>query len=428
MYGSRRTLSVLMTLVLGSVLTQPALAKNVLHWWTHATPSQLDVLRGVADEFEAGHPDTEVEIQVFGSWNDMWEKLLVSVAAGAPPNVIRLKDYMVKDLYHLGAALRIDQLVARDREQMEIDPFYESLLSPYRFNGQLYGLPWHVYYYMTFYDRTLFNQAGLRGAPETWDDIRAMGRKLTRPEAGMYGTRLLTYGGGDAFFAKTMEMFARGNSRDRLRDPWDVSAELPSLNLTGEALSGAVNFWSDLIAEGIARPHNVNARTAFWFDSPIGASDLRRSQPDLDFGLALMPRQQAHVTIVEQNAFAGLKGAPHPDLTWELMKAATSPEANLKWALDGVYIPLRRRFWSMEPFASNPDYSMAMAQVRHPDSVFHNRYPYGWFDLMIPLSNELANIFQGRKNPVQGLNDAQRAVEQVRRTIIERFYNGRLPQ
>ncbi len=417
-----------LALAASALLSVPVSAKKVLHWWTHATPSQLELLKGVARDFEASHSDTEVQIQVFSSWNDMWEKLLVSIAAGTPPNVIRLKDYMVKDLSYMGAALRIDQLLARDRKEMEIDAFYESLLAPYRFEGQLFALPWHVYYYMTFYDRTLFHQAGLSGPPETWDDVRTIGRKLTRPQEGLYGTRLLTYSGGDAFFAKTMEMFARQNSPRPLKEPWDVEAELPEFNLVGEAMTGAVRFWVDLINEGIARPYNVNTRTAFWFDSPIGASDLRRSRPDLDFGLALMPRKYGHVTIVEQNAFVGLKDAPYPELTWELMKAATSPETNRKWALDGVYIPLRRKYWSMEPFATHPDYRMAMAQLTHPDTVFHNRYPYGWFDLMIPFSNELANIFQGKKNPVQGLNDAQKAVDQAKKQVVERFYRAQVPR
>ncbi|MCX7795664.1 MAG: extracellular solute-binding protein, partial [bacterium] len=256
------------------------------------------------------------------------------------------------------------------------------------------------------------------------DEMVAYGRKLTKPDKRIFATQLMTYTGNDAFLAKSMEMWARQNSRSPQKDPWDVNTVLPQFNVDSESMKGALQFWMDLMYnEKICLPPELstipnrvqNNMIAFWFDSPIGASDLRKTAPKLNFNLELMPKKYNRATIVEQNAFIGFKHTKYPELTWELMKTAVSAETNLAWCKDGVYVPLRKKFWNTAPFNTDPDYLKAREMLLHPDAVFHKKYPYNWQALMVTLSKEINAIIYRQKSIDEGLKAAKEAMTKIMR-------------
>lgn len=402
----------------------------VLNWWTHATLSQAEILRNVIKKFEAENPGVKVELTILSSWDDMWTKILTSLAAGTGPDVARVKDFWVIDLARRGALLRIDKFLERDKKELEVDEYWMSLLEPYKYAGGLYGLPWHVYYYNLYYNKSMFKEAGLPGPPQSWEEIVTYGRKLAKPEKRIFATQMMTYYGGEAFLAKTMEMFARQNSRSPKKDPWDVNTTLPEFNVDNESMKGALQFWLDLMyKEKICLPPELstipqrvqNGMIAFWFDSPIGASDLRKTAPNLDFAIELMPKKYNRATIVEQNAFIGFKHTKNPELTWKLMKAAVSAETNLAWSKDGVYVPLRKKFWETSPFNTNPDYLKAREMLLHQDAVFHRKYPYNWQSLMVTLSREIEAIIHRQK----GIEDGLKAAKAKMTSIMRETYGSK---
>lgn len=412
-----------------------ALAANpvsatTLQWWTDATVSQARLLRELVDKFEAEHPGVEVEITVINGWDELWRKILTAVAAGTPPNIVRVKDFMAKDLAARGALLNIRPYYERDRDALDVDPYYESLLRPYQIDGGLYALPWHVYYYTMFYNVDLFENAGLEGPPDTWDDVVVYAQKLTDKQRNIYGTQMMTYSGNDAFMAKTAEMWARSFSDEPLSDPWDVNAEIPKFNLTSPSMKAGIQVWLDMMYEyEVALPPQLsqmpqriqNGMIGFWFNSPIGASELRDAT-DLNFRLALLPRAKHRATVVEQNAIVAFANTGNDDLTWELLKFAGGTEVNLAWSLDGVYLPLRQKYWDQPPFNEDPDYLVAREQLAHPDAVFHNAYTHDWLRVMTTLSEELERIYYRNKTVDQGLNDAQRRIDELMRGMYGSAY------
>ena len=431
MVALKKSLIIMLALTVVISLSTVALADEVtLKWWSSATVTQQEVLKEAIKKFEETHPGVKVELTVINGWTDLWRKMVTAVAAGEPPNVARVKDFMVQDLAQRGALLDVSSYYEKDKAGVEADDYFEKLLQPFWIDGGLYAFPWHVYYYVMYYNKDLLEKAGYTDPPETWEELIEMSKKIANPDKNVYGTQMMTYSGNDAFMAKVTEMWARQQSDNPQSDPWDVNAEIPVFNLTSDSMKKGLQMWLDMIyEEKIALPPELstmpqrtqNGLIAFWFSSAIGASELNRAT-QLNFDLALMPKAKSHTSIVEVNAFVPFANTGDDDLTWELLKFATGPEVDLMWSKDGVYLPVRQTYWEQEPFNSNPYYLLARKQLEHSDTVFHSNYTRDWLSVMTSISEELEKIYYKQISIDEGLAAAQEKVDKLMKEMYGDAY------
>ena len=118
-------------------------APVTLTWWSGGSTAQQDIIKAKAKRFEELNTGAKVEVTFINGWTNIWRKIITAIAAGEPPNGTRVKDYMVTDLARRDALLNCAEYYKRDREAMQADEYFNSLLKPYWVEGGLYGLPWH---------------------------------------------------------------------------------------------------------------------------------------------------------------------------------------------------------------------------------------------------------------------------------------------
>lgn len=409
----------------GAASTQSGPLQGTVKWFTHASVSQGELYNTWIQKYETKNPNVKVELTILTGWDEIWRKILTGVAAGEPPTGARIKDYMVRDLARRNALMDFTSYYERDRKEMEVDDLFDSLVNPYRIEGGTYGLPWHVYYYITYYNVDMVKDAGFNEAPQSWEEVRAIGKKVTNPATNTYGTQMMTYGGTDAFMTKTMEMFARAMAADPQKDPWDVDADIPEFNLSTSSMRKSVQMWLDFMyKDKIALPPELskmpqrveNGLIAVWFNSQLGASELR-TRTKINYQIALMPKGPRRTTVVEQNGWAVFANTGNDRLTWDFSKFVTAPDQNVAYCTDGVYMPTRRTYWDQAPFNSDPYYLVAREQLAHPDTVVHKKYTDDWMKVMVPISTELENIFYQKKTLDQGLKDAETAAKAALKEI-----------
>jgi ABC-type glycerol-3-phosphate transport system substrate-binding protein len=345
--------------------------------------------------------------------------MLTAVAANEPPTGSRMKDYQVMDLARRGALLNVKDRYAKDKKEMMADDYFDGLVKAYEYKGGLYGLPWHVYFYLTYYNKTLLGSAGISGPPDTWEQVIEYGKKVTNKEKNIYGTQMMSYAGNDAFMGKIAEMWARQQSASPKTDPWNLDSDPPRFNLTSDSMKASTQLWLDMMFKHqMALPPEMsklanrieNNLIAVWFDSPIGASGLR-GRGKVDFDLAVLPKAKNRATVVEQNGWAIFGNTGNDRMAWELAKWATGPEMDYEWSTDGVYLPKRKTDWTKEPFATHKDYKVARSMLEHPDAIFHTVYTNDWFRVMMDFASVMEEIYFQKKTLDQGLMDAQKKVE-----------------
>lgn len=81
-----------------------------------------------------------------------------------------------------------EQLVNPD---LDMDDFVDVWKAAFTINGKLYGMPFDSYAGLLYYNKTMLEEAGFDGPPETWEELKDVyGPKLTNKSEGQYAYAL----------------------------------------------------------------------------------------------------------------------------------------------------------------------------------------------------------------------------------------------
>ena len=141
------------------------------------------------DEWVADYcPGATVDLQV-QPWANYWDLLRTNVAGGDMPDVFNMSQTNV-GFYQENEAL-LDLQPYLDAAGIDTSVWGSGMIDPYRGgeNGDLYALPVNWDTIAVYYNKDLFDAAGLEypTAEWTWDDFAADAEALTDAAAGVYG-------------------------------------------------------------------------------------------------------------------------------------------------------------------------------------------------------------------------------------------------
>ncbi|MFD4530799.1 extracellular solute-binding protein [Kitasatospora sp. NPDC058397] len=120
---------------------------------------------GVATAFTAANPGIKVDVQVM-NWNDIDKQVKTMIQSGNVPDVLQTGGYADKvadDLLYKAE----DVLSAGTRADL-----IPSFADAGRVDGVQYGIPFVSSARALFYNKAVFQQAGITQPPTTWDEVR----------------------------------------------------------------------------------------------------------------------------------------------------------------------------------------------------------------------------------------------------------------
>jgi raffinose/stachyose/melibiose transport system substrate-binding protein len=185
-------------------------ATKIVWWHISTVQNQRENWQNLANAFVKDHPDVSIEITVLE--NEAFKaKLATAMQSGSPPDIFQswgggvLKQYADAGL--------VQDLTPALQENGWGASFQPAPLSLYTFDGKSYGVPWNAGMVGFWYNKALFQKAGIAQPPATWsellDDVKklkaagitpiALGEKEKWP-GHFYWVYLATrIGGKDAF-------------------------------------------------------------------------------------------------------------------------------------------------------------------------------------------------------------------------------------
>jgi multiple sugar transport system substrate-binding protein len=160
--------------------------------WHHTYPPARAFIEKKAAEFTATHPD--VTIKLHDDPHGEYEvKLLSAIAAGNPPDIVNVLDYLFPQYAKRGILAPVDPEAFGVKSAAELEALYQpQALSGLTIGGKTYGVPEEFNTLALFLNKAHFKDIGLDAEdptnwPKTWKDLFDLSAKLQKPDNSRIG-------------------------------------------------------------------------------------------------------------------------------------------------------------------------------------------------------------------------------------------------
>ncbi|WP_251680464.1 ABC transporter substrate-binding protein [Metabacillus halosaccharovorans] len=146
-----------------------------------------DAVDASIEAFKKEHPDVEVNV-TYTPFAEYWTKLKTSLGGGSGPDVFWMNGPNFYQYSTQGLIKNLEPFISEDAS-FNKDTYFPAVVDLYSLEGELYAAPYFVDAVGLFYNKEIFDEAGVEYPDEswTWEDIKTAGEKLTNPDKGIYG-------------------------------------------------------------------------------------------------------------------------------------------------------------------------------------------------------------------------------------------------
>ena len=335
-----------------SAPAQTGKAKVTLTYTNNSTGSDKAVQESLITEFAKTNPNIIVNYTPIpaDSWGGYFDKVATLIAGGTPPDVSRIAIEGAQHFASRDLSLPLDSFISNEPDKLGeyYADVYKPVIDVFVTNGKTYGLPFAANTEVMFYNKKMFQDAGVPLPTEMWtkDQFIDAAQKLTKrsgsgdPQVYGFGFPIAYFNGAIPFiFSNGSNLLTDDLTKSQANDPkvveaitlmrdmvWDLKVA-PKPTTNGNDI---VNLFA---ARKIAMMPGAR--------NPIGALKAAGLSTD-EYDIAPWPSWKANVTEFGVGASAILKSSKYPQEAWQWVKFLTSPTAIAFLTLTGGSVPARR--------------------------------------------------------------------------------------
>lgn len=191
-------------------------------------------------EYMAEHPNVTFEVHGV-PFGELDSTQLAAMESQQGPDIMIVNSVTVGSFIDRGYLMPMNDFI--DAAGLDTSIFYPGMLSSAVFNDQIFGLPIDTGTRLLYYNKALFEAAGLE-PPTRWDEVLGLAEQLTDPDQGVYGF-VATSGERWLWLYEHAGMYAMANG---LRFVNDEGTECV-LN-QGDNVQ-AIQYWVDMFNAGV---------------------------------------------------------------------------------------------------------------------------------------------------------------------------------
>ncbi|QLY32740.1 sugar ABC transporter substrate-binding protein [Nocardia huaxiensis] len=361
---------------------------DAVTFFFQARPEEARTRQLIIDEFHRRRPD--IRIRTIMSGPDPLQQMFTYCAGGKCPDVLMAWELLYAGLAERGVLVDLREFLDRDPAHAATlyADGYATLRDTFVWRGGQYVLPEQWSGVFLYYNRKLFEEAGIR-PPRRWseawtfDEFLAAAQALTRRDGD---GRTRQWGFVDAWVPYfSAACFGMNNGAEWFSPP----VRPVRTNLGDPRFADGLQFYADLavrhrVAPSVGDRQSVSAQDLFrsgqaamlmgghWLFSEFTGRD------DLDFDVTVLPvgphGGPGAVTDVGSTGLAIAASSPRREQAWEFVKFATGPEGQDIIARSGLFVPVlksamdspgfaeaHREIRNLEVFTEGPAHSRQMA-------------------------------------------------------------------
>lgn len=299
--------------------------------------NQAKLIQTLADEFEAENPNIKIDIQVNG-WSDYWTALEAAGTGGSLPDTFWMHS---NNIYYYGAndqLLDLTDYIANS-DLVDLSNYPQGLDDIYNINGKQYAIPKDYDTIALWYNKTLFDEAGISYPDETWtwDDLKDAAKKLTKDDGSQYGfcAGLHNQEGYYNFVYQNGGEIITDDKRSGYDEDATIAGIEEYFSYVKEGLSPEI-YDDQARAEAIQNGLCAMGLFGSWNLSGFASSDFMTE----NFDCAVLPSSNDgnRATIFNGLGNAIAATTEHPDEAWKWVEFLSSKEGQERQAELGIAI------------------------------------------------------------------------------------------
>lgn len=385
-----------------AVTASAADKKEVVIWDYFETDAQKQMMQSLIDEFNASQDEYEAS-HVYVPFADYEKQLTLGIASGELPDLVILDGCGMASFIQLGLFGDISDADINWDEYME-GPMESTML-----DGKHYGIPFATNCTALFYNKDLFDAAGIDYPDEntTWDEFHEMAKALTKDGVSGFGNAATNTDEGT--FQCLQWLYTAGGSYTDIEDGVDAYKLMQEMIEDGSWTKECVNWTQSDVNNNF-----MAGNLAMQQNGPWQIPGIEANAPDLNYGVTVLPKKDAdseqatsilggeNMGVVNKDDTSGaeafLKYYDQTDVMVDAMKQYGSYPPKTEAAKDS--------YWTDDPIQK--------AFLTQIDTSIPRGPSAAWPSYSSAIQTGFQEVITSAKTPEQAAKDTQAAVDAVK--------------
>lgn len=372
-------------------------------WGYWGDPWEVEINERVIEVFETDNPHIRVE-SFHRPWSSYFKELRAMFDAGEPvPDVLfwsEIPNDVAKGYF-------MDLTERMEAENYDLKDFFSPLLIPYEINGRFYGLPRDSDTKVIFYNKRLFNRAGISYPRSgwTWDDLRQISLQLKQAGVAEYSF---------AYEADNWWMLWVWQNGLQV---YDHKFEPTTTYLGEPAAAEALQFPADLTnVDKVTPPYEllnsadiatlfIEERLAMAFGNHALVPAFAQVE-GLEWDVVGLPQKVRRANVAAGAGYVIAATTDKADPAWTFLKFLSDPKGQAIFAESGIAIPARRSVAQSQVFMEQ--------RPEHNARVFFEETEIGETNPAFPGAETIMELVNRSLVPVwHGETDAASVLQKI---------------
>lgn len=303
-------------------------------------PVQLPGMKAAADAFNEKEDNITVNVEVT-PWEQYWTKLESSAKGGNMPDVFWMHSNEIAKYSEGDVLMDVSEAMETD-EEIDLSLFPDDLVDQFKEGDQMLGVPKDYGTIGLWYNKDLFDEAGLDYPDETWtwDTLLDRAIELTDEDAGVYGF-LAPLGREEGYhnfiYQNGGEVLSEDKKQSGFRDQATIDAVQWYIDLS---LKHKVSPTAGQFADNSNMSYFQSGRAAMAFFGSWMTAEIASNEESNEFAdVAVLPKGKEKASIYNGLANSVAADTKHPEAALKFLKFLSSEEGMEIQGQEGGAIP-----------------------------------------------------------------------------------------
>ena len=281
----------------------------------------------------------KVDVQV-KEWDSYWTLLEAGASGGDMPDVFWMHSNNSQMYMKNNKLLKLDDYIEKS-DKVDMSNYMSEITELYTYDGSYYAVPKDYDTIALWYNKKMFDDAGLSYPDETWtwDDLYEAAKKLTKDDGSQYGFCMNTSNDQDTYYNMVYSMGGYIVNDDHTKSGYDDANTIKAMDYVGKLLKDCCPPATTMSETGTDVMFQSGTVAMITQGSWMTAGFLDNEYLVENCDVAILPYDKTtgmRTSICNGLGWAASADTKRPDDCWKLIEWLGSKEMQEKQAELGV--------------------------------------------------------------------------------------------